>query len=534
MEDIDLGMRLSALGSRIELDPGVQGTHLKRWTFGHMLWTDFFGRGVPWVELLWRAQRAPAELNLSWRHRLSAAAALRLAVSAARGRPAEVASSLAGLGALNRSFYMLLLRRGGPPEAAAGIALHTVHLLTAAAAVPAGVIVQMTGRRAEPPAPQPRLGPPPDLSVATLAEGARRTAARFDRRRRRAGRASPARPGGPVGVAVLGAGPEGLAAGHLVALRGRPGTVFEPEGEVGGIARTNEYRGYRFDLGGHRFRAELDEVGRPVGGAPGRGAAAPPAALAHLQQRALPRAPGRERHARPAARRAPDRRRARGHRRALPLPAPGRRPDVGRVPHAAGERGRAHPPQRALHRRPPLRAPRGGDRPVARRPAGAPRGRRRALHPPGRPARLAPAPAPPRRGAGRGPAAAPPRLLPGRAGHHGGRALPRQLDLPARPGHAGGAGAQRGRLEREHGGARHGLPRRGVRVRAGRRAVGDAHRGGGRDGHVGARGHRADRSRPRGGRDQGRRARARTPSTTRCSARRWRRSSPTCSASRTS
>jgi protoporphyrinogen oxidase len=62
-------------------------------------------------------------------------------------------------------------------------------------------------------------------------------------------------------VAVLGAGPEGLAAGHLVALRGRPGTVFEPEGELGGIARTNEYRGYRFDLGGHRFRAELDEVG---------------------------------------------------------------------------------------------------------------------------------------------------------------------------------------------------------------------------------------------------------------------------------
>jgi protoporphyrinogen oxidase len=65
-----------------------------------------------------------------------------------------------------------------------------------------------------------------------------------------------------AGVAVLGGGPAGLTAAYVLALRGVPGTVFEADGTVGGIAKTVEFHGYRFDLGGHRFFTKLAPVQR--------------------------------------------------------------------------------------------------------------------------------------------------------------------------------------------------------------------------------------------------------------------------------
>ena len=62
------------------------------------------------------------------------------------------------------------------------------------------------------------------------------------------------------GIAVLGGGPAGLTAGYVLALKGRQGTVYEADDIVGGIARTQEVRGYRFDLGGHRFFTKLGPV----------------------------------------------------------------------------------------------------------------------------------------------------------------------------------------------------------------------------------------------------------------------------------
>src|SRR5918997_7058813 len=61
-------------------------------------------------------------------------------------------------------------------------------------------------------------------------------------------------------VAVLGGGPAGLTAGYLLARRGVPTIVFEAERQVGGIAKTVERNGYRFDLGGHRFFTKSAEV----------------------------------------------------------------------------------------------------------------------------------------------------------------------------------------------------------------------------------------------------------------------------------
>jgi protoporphyrinogen oxidase len=65
-----------------------------------------------------------------------------------------------------------------------------------------------------------------------------------------------------LGTAVLGAGPAGLTAAHVLALRGLPGAVFEADGTVGGIAKTVELNGYRFDLGGHRFFTKLKPIDR--------------------------------------------------------------------------------------------------------------------------------------------------------------------------------------------------------------------------------------------------------------------------------
>jgi len=65
-----------------------------------------------------------------------------------------------------------------------------------------------------------------------------------------------------VGTAILGAGPAGLTAAYTLAARGLPGAVFEADGTVGGIAKTIEFNGYRFDLGGHRFFTKLQPVQR--------------------------------------------------------------------------------------------------------------------------------------------------------------------------------------------------------------------------------------------------------------------------------
>lgn len=54
-------------------------------------------------------------------------------------------------------------------------------------------------------------------------------------------------------VVVLGAGPAGLSAAWELSRAGVGVTVLEKAGEVGGLCKTVEYRGFRFDLGGHRF-----------------------------------------------------------------------------------------------------------------------------------------------------------------------------------------------------------------------------------------------------------------------------------------
>src|SRR5262245_11403794 len=59
---------------------------------------------------------------------------------------------------------------------------------------------------------------------------------------------------------IIGAGPAGLTAAYLLASRGHAVRVVEKDHQVGGIARTAQYKGFRFDIGGHRFFTKVTAV----------------------------------------------------------------------------------------------------------------------------------------------------------------------------------------------------------------------------------------------------------------------------------
>ncbi len=64
-----------------------------------------------------------------------------------------------------------------------------------------------------------------------------------------------------VDVAIIGAGPAGLTAGYLLTKQGKTVAIIEKDDTyVGGISRTVEHEGYRFDIGGHRFFSKSKQV----------------------------------------------------------------------------------------------------------------------------------------------------------------------------------------------------------------------------------------------------------------------------------
>jgi protoporphyrinogen oxidase len=61
-------------------------------------------------------------------------------------------------------------------------------------------------------------------------------------------------------VVIIGAGPAGLTAAYVLSRAGRKSIVLEKDRMVGGIARTVNYKGFYFDVGGHRFFTKVDSV----------------------------------------------------------------------------------------------------------------------------------------------------------------------------------------------------------------------------------------------------------------------------------
>ena len=71
---------------------------------------------------------------------------------------------------------------------------------------------------------------------------------------------TPTSPSGDGEIVIIGAGPAGLTAAYELTKLGRRSTVLESTDMVGGISRTVERDGWRFDLGGHRFFTKVQPV----------------------------------------------------------------------------------------------------------------------------------------------------------------------------------------------------------------------------------------------------------------------------------
>lgn len=63
-------------------------------------------------------------------------------------------------------------------------------------------------------------------------------------------------------VVISGAGPAGLTAGYRLIKQGVQPIILEKGDKVGGIARTEVYKDYYFDIGGHRFFTKNDQIKR--------------------------------------------------------------------------------------------------------------------------------------------------------------------------------------------------------------------------------------------------------------------------------
>jgi hypothetical protein len=134
VEDIELGMRITAQRGRILLDPGLRCKHLKQWTFPSMLVADVFYRAKPWTQLIMETQHLPATLNIDWKGRVSGVTSLLLTLSVIcipfQPRAVWVALAAAALlVSMNLEFYRLCLRKGGLRFAASSIALHCLYFL---------------------------------------------------------------------------------------------------------------------------------------------------------------------------------------------------------------------------------------------------------------------------------------------------------------------------------------------------------------------------------------------------------------------
>ena len=62
-------------------------------------------------------------------------------------------------------------------------------------------------------------------------------------------------------VVIIGAGPAGLTAGYQLTKSQKSVTILEMDPHlVGGISRTEKYKDFLFDIGGHRFFSKSKEV----------------------------------------------------------------------------------------------------------------------------------------------------------------------------------------------------------------------------------------------------------------------------------
>jgi GT2 family glycosyltransferase len=148
IEDVELGWRLADAGARMQLDPGLQVTHLKRWTLTKLVTTDLRQRAIPWMQLALARGGLSRELNVSADQRVAAVIALLLAgglISAPVWPPARIALPFCAAAAvlINRKLYALFWRKGGVRLAVGGFLLQQLYYLYSVGGAIAGVVAHV-------------------------------------------------------------------------------------------------------------------------------------------------------------------------------------------------------------------------------------------------------------------------------------------------------------------------------------------------------------------------------------------------------
>ena len=108
------------------------------WTVQSMVRSDLFDRAIPWTRLMLFGGGLSAELNLGWRHRLSAAltAVILLGLIVAPFVPVSLvvaAVSCLCFIVINREFLLVVRGSAGDKAAIVAIALHMLHYTSALA-----------------------------------------------------------------------------------------------------------------------------------------------------------------------------------------------------------------------------------------------------------------------------------------------------------------------------------------------------------------------------------------------------------------
>lgn len=152
IEDIELGLRISEQGWRIELVHDAQAKHLKDWSLSQLWTTDIFRRAIPWSRLLTRQHVLPDDLNISWTERVSAVSAhvasfvAVMAVFFHAGLLTATTALVVVWVVLNRRFLTLLARRGGLRLLFWGGALHWLYFLYSSASFAFVLLENLTSR----------------------------------------------------------------------------------------------------------------------------------------------------------------------------------------------------------------------------------------------------------------------------------------------------------------------------------------------------------------------------------------------------
>jgi GT2 family glycosyltransferase len=155
LEDTAYGQKLARLGIRVRVEPGLEVEHVKRYSLGGLLRTDY-ARAVSLTRL---KLRAPAELGrnntsvpVSYMASvpLAALGVAALVVGAALGAPAVVAAGVAALGATvlcNREFLSTIRVSEGWGRAAAAVPVLWLELVVVGAGTGVGLLSYAFGRR---------------------------------------------------------------------------------------------------------------------------------------------------------------------------------------------------------------------------------------------------------------------------------------------------------------------------------------------------------------------------------------------------